>query len=370
MSTDLILLEPKNPALVFVANGCDPIIDHIREEVRKEQPNLDISTAAGRKAIASLAYKIAGAKTKLDKIGLTLTNDQRLAIDAVNAERNRVWTELEKLQAEVRAPLTAWEKADEDRITAHEAALAHLSSLAVWPTETFNPTAQAIKERIDASPAAFDRAWEEFNARAIQTHEIVTKGLQRQYEAAVKHETEQAELARLRAEELARQQKERDDRIAAEARQKAEAEAESKRAAEAERVSREKREAAEAAAAREIAERERADKAERDRVAAMEQAERDRITAADRAEREKREAADRAAQQERDRIAKEKADDEKAAQAREADIAHKKKINNEILNGLMGINEKTGKQCLNSDLAKDIITAIAQGKVPHVKITY
>lgn len=421
MSTDLILLEPKNPALVFVSNGCDPIIDHIKEEVRKEQPNLDISTAVGRKAIASLAYKIAGAKTKLDKIGLTLTNDQRLAIDAVNAERNRVWTELEKLQAEVRAPLTAWEKADEDRIALHECAIIELENLAKWDDLDI-PNSSHIGSRLTEIPIKYDRDWQEFSARALMVKESVISSLNKQFESAVKIEAEAAELIRLRAEEQQRvdawhdlHRQAQDDNIAFDAAAKAKKDAED----EAQRQ-------ADALAAKVEQDIAAAQKVIDDQAAALAKAAKDKKDAEEYAEQKRKEGhenrltqlgrralfdeeptaaqvsarilnltdfdgidwqefqqravdtkikvvktlsdllADRQAAEEQAAV-KKISDDNAATTRRTSDTTHKAKINNEVLKSL---SEHTDSTQITMDALKAIITAIAQGKIPHVKISY
>ena len=229
MSNELAVIEVKNPALVFVPQGLDPLINRIKEEVKKEQPNLDISTEAGRKAIASLAYKIAQSKTKLDKIGKELTEEQRLFIEGVNAERKRAWKELEELQDEVRKPLTEWETAEKVRIERHETAIARMIELSDF---SMPHTREDIEKRIDHLALIFDRDWQEFGMRAEYTNKTVWETLQVQHKALWKAETDAAELARLRAAEDARLQKERDEKIAADAAAEATRQAEEKAAQE------------------------------------------------------------------------------------------------------------------------------------------
>ena len=66
---------------------------------------------------------------------------------------------------------------------------------------------------------------------------------------------------------------------------------------------------------------------------------------------------------EQQRQADAKAAEEAAAKGREADKKHRAKVNGEALAALVtaGLSELA---------AKSAITAIAQGKVPHVKIEY
>lgn len=393
MSNEIALIEIKHPAAVFVTNGLDPLLERIRAEVKKEAPNLDISTEAGRKAIASLAYKIAKSKTKLDEIGKTLTDDQRMAIAAVNKERSRVWDELEKLQAEVRKPLTDWEKAEEERVKWHEDCLATLAALDKWP-DFHEPTAGQIEERLIAHPAHFDRNWQEFAARATTESDRVVESLNKKLSARKKADADAAELKRLREEQEAREKKEREEKIAAdaaaEAKKLAEEKAEQDRIAREAEVERERKATADKVAAAlkksqdekdeqdrqrkkaeddKAAEKARADKAEADRITSEKNAETARVAAEKKAAEDKKKAEDAAAQRERDRIAAEQETERKALAAREADQAHKKKINNEAL-AAIDKAASIGDFKIPPASAQAIIIAIAQGKVPHVKINY
>ncbi len=74
----------------------------------------------------------------------------------------------------------------------------------------------------------------------------------------------------------------------------------------------------------------------------------------------------------RDEAAAAKAAEDKATAEREANIAHKKKVNNEILVALEKIidDNPPDDDGSTSRATKAIITAIAKGEIPHVKITY
>ena len=118
----MIILENSNPKELFVMNGLDAFIAKIREEVANAPK--DISTEAGRKEIASLAYKIAKSKTALVKLGKESVDEYQKIIKSVTAERNRGEAALQEIQDNVRKPLTDWENADKARIKAHEDAIA------------------------------------------------------------------------------------------------------------------------------------------------------------------------------------------------------------------------------------------------------
>lgn len=354
-STDLQVMKPLTAAMVFVPGGVDKILDELFREVRSVKT--DISTKAGRDAVASLAYKVARSKTALDEMGKTLVAEWKTKANAVDAERRTIREKLDALKDEVRRPLTEWENADKRRIEAHEKALLEIGWLADFGFRT--PAAAEVQERIDALRARPDRQWDEFAQRASESISLTAKRLDDMHKTAVTREAERAELERLRAEQIAREQRERDERIAAEAAERARIAAEAKA----------KREADEAAARAE-AERQRVEKEKADAIARAEKAEADRLAAAAKAEEDKKrtaEAAERnrlaAIEAERKRVADAKAAEDLATAKREADKKHRAKINNEALTAIL-------KKGLTDEQGVSVITAIAKGEIPHVKISY
>src|SRR5260370_1298109 len=213
MANDLAILETLTPAVIFAPGGVKDVLDKIAREVRGIET--DISTKAGREAVASLAYKVARSKTALDKMGKDLGENHYKSWKAITAERARIETELDALRDEVRQPLTDWENAEKDRISGHEEALATIELMANMVDP--QPTSESIKLRIVALSELPVRDWKEFGERAADALKVSLVSLQDALAVSEKREADQAELARLRAEQVAREQKERDDRIAAEA---------------------------------------------------------------------------------------------------------------------------------------------------------
>lgn len=353
-STDLIVLDKLTPAGIFAPGGVDDILAKIAREVRSQ--HTDISTKAGRDAVASLAYKVARSKSALDKMGKDLGETHYKSWKAITAERARIEKDLDALKDEVRKPLTDWENAEKDRVAAHEQAIISIGGMATFDVP---PSSADIKYRMGAFLALPPRDWEEFSKRATEATDTTIAALQRMYEETSKREEEAAELARFRAEQVAREQKERDDRIAAEAAERARIEAEAKA----------KREAEEAAAKAE-AERKQVELARAEAVARADRAEADRKAAAEKADRDAREAAEAAergrlaaVEAERKRVADEAAKVAAETAKREADKKHRAKINNEVLAAFVGkgVDEEVGKL---------LIAAIARGEIPHTKISY
>jgi len=332
----LTVIQDLTPAEVYGNDNIKSIVAAITKEAKDFTP--DLETTAGRKEIASMAYKVAQSKTLLDKFGKSLTEEQRKTIDAVNAERKYMRDELEALKEEVRRPLTEWENIEKERVEKHMSVLKTIEGL----KELFGSyTSQDIKERIDRLNNEYKREWEEFDVSAEQAYEDTLTFLSAEYGEKKRQEEEAAELAKLRAEKEDREQKEREEKIAKDAAEKARVEAEEKAKAEKAKVEREK---AQAEA-----------QAEKEKNARLQ------------AERDAEVAKEQAATQERERIAAEQKAEEEAAAKREADKQHKAKIHNEILEAIQNAVDFGN---LGEDPIKDIVVAIAKGEVPHVQINY
>lgn len=306
--TDLIPVEQINAVEVFTGGKLDSLLADIRTHALSIV--LDAETPAGRKEIASVAFKVARSKTAIDDAGKALVADWKAKAAGVDAARKRARDTLDALKAEVGAPLDAWE-AEQARIA----------------QEAFEAE-QAEIQRVEAERLA------ELERREAEL---------REREAAVQA-AEAAEAARVAAQRAAAEQAEREERIRAEAARRAAEEA-------ADAVSRAERAAAQAeqdardAEARAVAEQEAA--AERQRHA---------VEAAERRAREE------AAETERQRLAAEAAQ-RAEAERRAADEAHRKTVNRTALDAMVkaGVTEPEARLAL---------TAIIQGRVPAVRITY
>lgn len=361
--TQIVALPPKETALQVYSseNGLDPFLAKIREEIDGFVP--DVSTRKGRDAIASIAYKVARSKTALDNVGKELVAELKEVPKKIDAERKRVRDKLEAWQEEVRRPLTEWEDAEESRKARHQSGIDQIK----LRLECRDLDSSELKANIEwLEGLAISESWEEYEAEAARAKDRALAALREALIARQKYEAEQAELERLRAEAAAREQKDRDERIAREAAEKASREAEEK--AKAEREAAAKREAYAVAAAEKA--KLDAQLAEQRQKAAERQAELDRIAAVERervaaeqAEKRRVQAAEQAAQEERQRQADEQARIEREARAREADVAHKKAVNNEALQAFVdgGMSEES---------AKLAITLIAQRRIPRISISY
>ena len=347
MSKEIKVVEiPEEKVMsVFTSEkGLDPYLEQIAKQARSFVP--DLSTKKGRDNIASIAYKVRQSKTAMDKAGKALVDKLKEQPKLVDAERKRMREFMDALAEEVRKPLDEFEAKEAARVERHKRMIAHIEGVG---NGFIGPEPQSFGLLFsELEKIKVDESFEEFEAEAHRTKEEAKAKLDKMFLEHQAREAEKAELERLRAEAAAREQKEREERIAKEAAERAQ------------------REAAEAAA-REKAETEAKAKAERE---AAERRELELKLAAEKAEREKLEAEERAkrAAIEAEERVKREAEAKAAAEAeetrkREADKKHRAKINNEILSAI----KSTG---ITEDQAKDIVTMIAKGEVPHTKIFY
>jgi hypothetical protein len=212
------------PAIFGSKETVDDVLAAIRAEADKFIEVRDISTAAGRAAIASFAHsKIAKSKTALDELGKTVKDEAQQKVFTVDAERRRIRDFLDDLRDEVRKPLTDWEEKERQRVAAHEAKLLELRETAVFVM--FEPTIEMVRTRINELAALIGRNWEEFADRAGRIGTAAGLELDKLLNDATRRENERKareEADRLQAE---REQQEREARIAREAREEAEREA-------------------------------------------------------------------------------------------------------------------------------------------------
>jgi len=342
---ELQVLEQNVIVAAFAKRGgTDELYERIAQEVRSHVP--DVSTKKGRDAIGSLALKISKSKTLIEKCGKELVAEQKAQIKVIDDDRISIVKKFDLLRDEILAPRDAWEQAEKDRVEKHQQVITGLKNNALVSSEA---TVSDIKEVISiVENTIVDSSLEEYEQEAKIAKLETLEKLRTTLSTREQYEAEQAELERLRKAEQERLQREHEERIAYEAAEKARLEAERKAKEEAERVEREKQEAIAKA------EREKREAAEREaRLKAEKEAAELRAQHAAEAER-KRIEAEQAVKLEAERQAEE---------ARQANQAHRKKICNEALKGLLalGIDEAKGKE---------ILQAINKGLVPHVSINF
>ena len=313
-------------------------IEEIITKIETESRSItfDIETKEGQATCRSLAAKIASAKSTLDKAGKARKDEYTVTTKLIDADRNVVKDRLQKLQDEVRQPLTELEQREKQRQAQHEL---NLAALGYVDTQAHDHVgSDLIKERIEfLENTVINDSWEEYKSQALETKDNALRVLRPELERVKKREDEQAELARLRAEQAQREQKEREERIAREATAKANADAERQAQQIAQESERKEREAKEREA-RLIAEKESAE------LRAKQQAE-------------------DAAKRERDAIEAERLEVERLEAKRKSDKKHRDAIFIQAKDDLIagGIDEETAKQ---------VIKLIHASKVSNVTIKF
>lgn len=327
MSTELVVIEKHEVQAVFTDMSLiDPILQKIADDARSIVA--DVSTAKGRKEIASVAYRVAQSKTYLDGLGKDLVADMKELPKKVDASRKHMRDFLDALKDEVRLPLDQWE-AEQARIEAQraaEAAAIEFHRLAVEHEAWFDSIIAQDWDLAILADQIFNHEREDKRKAAEQA--------QRERDAALVQEAatrakEEAEAA-ARKDKEATEQRERDAKLAQERAEQAKKKAE--------------QDLIEANRRAELA----AEKAEADKKAAAEAA----------ARRE-----EDAARKERERIAAEAKIEADKVAARNANTEHERSINLQAIAGLVAAG-------LSENQAKAVLVAIVKGAVPNVSINY
>lgn len=349
----LVVIEPTSAVALFTeGEGVEAMLADIRKQATSLVP--DLSTAKGRKEIASIAFSVAKTKTYLDGFGKELTDKYKEIPKRIDANRKLIRDYLDALKDEVRAPLTQYEAAEEARVAALQSRLARLNELGSSASiEIAAADLQVMLQEVEQN--ALDDSWQELLPQATVAKELATKRLGEALAARQKYEAEQAELEQLRQKQAEQDRIDRERLIAEQAAEQARREEENRQRLEREAAQHREQEAQrQAQVAQQAAEQARRD---------SEAAELARQQAEANAARQAEEAAARAAEQERQRIADEQR--QKAAEdaARAADMEHRRTINNAILMDLMGLGIEEGK-------AINLIKHIANNKIDHLTINY
>lgn len=341
-TTELIVLPPaESVRTVFTTpQGLEPYLQQIKARLDEFVP--DTSTKKGRDAIASIAYQVAKGKTAVDNMGKELVAEMKKEPALVDAERKRWRDQMDAWKDELRKPLTDWEEAEAAREAGHKAGIEWFQLRAKEHHDLDATEIRASLAEVEAK--AVDESWQAFEPEARSAKAKAVAALTAALAAREKYEAEQVELARLRQEAAAREQRDREEQIARDAAARAQREAEAKAQADRDAAARREQELQQA---NERAEREKAEAQQREQQAVAD------------AERRATEAV--AAEQRR--VAAQAEAEAQEAKRREADKAHRQRINRAALDALVdgGLSETD---------AKTVITLIAKKAIPAVTITY
>jgi colicin import membrane protein len=336
---DLLIPVPVIAPLIAFTDprGLDPYLKRVRDAIDNWE-NPGVETRKGREEIAAFAYKISRSKTALEDAGKELAAIQKEIPRKIDASRKMMRDTLDKWRDEVRAPLTAWEQAEEARVKKHKDNIARLR---FWHDQRNTIDLAAFELRgilTDVQETKTGPECEEYELDYIHAKEAAVAALEKAIEAREQYEAEQADLAKAREEKFAREAADRDARIAREATERAIRETEEHHQREVETARMAQRVAEELA--------KRAQKqAEEAQELAKRQADEDR-------RREAEEAARRAADARH-----------KASVHQEAFVALRRELENRL-----ELTWRDGTAARN--ISKFLLRLIADGKIPHVRLIY
>lgn len=322
----------------------------------------DYESKKGNAEARSHVYKLRQSKGALERTRKSEKSESLRIGKAIDSEAQALEARIEAMIKVHQDEIDKIEQREKDRITALQKRLSEITPGIVQ----FTSSDEVRKNIARVEAISIASGWEEFVEQAASTKEMVLARLAIELDSVIKREAEATELARLRAETVAREQADRDAAIvrAAEERVKAEAERKAQDTAVAQAK------AIRDSEAKAAQEREAAARRELELRLAAEQAERRRVESEQRAEQDRKDAISRSEKQAADAVLAEKARVEAAARAkaaetakREANRAHKAHINRAAMDALIagGVPEDCAKQC---------ITLIASGKVPSIAISY
>jgi colicin import membrane protein len=191
-------LALRDPLILFTdAEILKEILEAIAAAAMVENP--DVSTAKGRKEIASMAAKVAKAKVRIDEVGKDYVAELKELPKKVDAGRKFARDYLDNLKEQVRAPLTAYEAEEQAKLDA----------------------ANALAERqIQEREAAREKELSELRAK-VEAQEAAERERKAAEERA-QHERQIAEQAKREAEQAAQARIESAEREAKEAAARAE----------------------------------------------------------------------------------------------------------------------------------------------------
>jgi len=341
---ELMPLDNVNPISVFTEGGLDDLLSKIEKEAKSHVP--DITSDKGRKAIASMAAKVAKSKTYLDGLGKDLVSDWKKQAKVVDNERKKMRDTLDDLKAEIRQPLTDFENEEKLRVESINQEIEALILAGNSTVEQYlSLPIEAMKDRLDEIENQDDpEGLNEFKDRYNEVKLDAMTKIRDSIKSRANYDADQKELEALRLE---KEKREEADRLERESKE---------REAREERIAKEAKEAAELKAK---AEYERAEKEKQDAINAQKVAE----LRAEQAEKQTKIESENAAKVERNRIELERQAEKIAAEKREANTKHKKKINNESMADLVAVG-------CSEQLAKDIVIAIAKKEIKNISIFY
>lgn len=330
---EIQVIDDLDATKIYDGESLMPLLDDFKTQVTSLV--FDVSTAKGRKEMASIAAKISRSKVYLDELGKDLTEDWAKKKKVVDAQRKIGRDFLVDLKMEFRKPLTEWEETEQARIDLHQENINKMINMGTESRDDWmSLTAEALNSRLaELEATVTEGAFEEFDHDATIAKFEAMALVQTAVNSRAKYDAEQAELEELRALKAENEKKEQ-EAIELQQRKDFEHNQEIER--------RKYEEDARKLAAQNL------HNAEKLAEEAKKQAEIDIETAR---------------QVERGKILDAQQREADAAALREKDVQHRGKINRDAVKALVAVG-------ISDDDAKTVIKAIASKMIPNVWIKY
>lgn len=193
----------------------DGNIESLLKEIRTKATSEihDISTAKGRKDLASMARKVASSKCYIDDLGKDLVSGIKKQAKVIDATRKMARDNLDALKEEIRTPLDEWEAEREKVDNRIEQFRNYLKeeTYGVFNAEFIFANIQILK-RDDSELIVEDKREEYIDAKAE-----VLPLLEDMHEKRIKYEAEQRELEVFRIKKQEEEQEANNKKIAEQA---------------------------------------------------------------------------------------------------------------------------------------------------------
>lgn len=206
-NVELVTVENLTPAQVFTTEKVNDLLSKVKKA--KEAFKGDASTKKGQDEIKSFAYRFTKTKTLLDDMGkeyVAILKDEPKRIDGL---RKSIRDQLDAWAEEVRAPVTAIEKAEEARKAAHDKVISEIGATISFPPG--QPSSAEVQRRIDFVGSCSSRNWEEYADLAETTAKGVSEVLFKTLADSQAAEAQTAELEKLKREAAQKAEAERID---------------------------------------------------------------------------------------------------------------------------------------------------------------
>lgn len=211
---ELVTVTERKPLEIFTTPGVITALLQAISEAATKDFTPDTSTDKGRKEIASRAFKVAKSKTYLDELGKDEVARLKALPKQVDEARKTLRDGLDAIRDEIRQPLTTWE--------ARRATLqTRLDIIQRTPADLIRADSVAIRSSIETLEAQVPADFDEFFAEAQAVIGTTLATLREMLAAAEKAEEDARELARLKAEEAERRAEAERERLRQEGEERA-----------------------------------------------------------------------------------------------------------------------------------------------------